>query len=111
MRVATLVGFLAVVAVLLVSALVIVDKPHFGWLVGPAFLPAVTITIVAGGILMFIGVRKSVPRGGWRRPLLLIWAVIAAVSPAFGLMFMLPWSVLALALPFVIAAQWRRGNV
>jgi hypothetical protein len=59
---------------------------------------------------MFAGVWKSVPRGGWRRPLLLIWAAVAVVSPAFGLLFMLPWSVLALALPFVIAALVTTGR-
>jgi hypothetical protein len=35
---------------------------------------------------------------------LLLWALIALTSPAFGMLFLVPWGVLALTLPIVIAA-------
>jgi hypothetical protein len=34
----------------------------------------------------------------------MVWALIALTSPAFGYLFLLPWGVLLVALPAVIAA-------
>jgi hypothetical protein len=33
----------------------------------------------------------------------MLWGLIALTSPAFRIMFLLPWGVLALSLPFVVA--------
>lgn len=110
----TTAGFLVIVGVLVTIALVIVDKPRFGWLVGGPFLETVTIAIVTGAAAMGIGAWKSGARSGWRRPMLLAWAVVAAASPAFGpYLFLLPWAALALSSPaaiFALHRLWRDGS-
>jgi hypothetical protein len=103
-------GFAVVAAVLLTTVAVIVDKPRFGWLVGKRFLETIVIALVLGAIAMAIGVWNANTPSDWRRWTLLTWAGIAAVSPAFGLMFVLPWSALALSAPAAIVAMytlWR----
>jgi hypothetical protein len=100
--VATL-GLVLVLIAFIVSALVIVDKERFGSLVGPAFLPAITVNVFVGGALMLLSVlmMPSVRRT-WRGITLILWAVIALTSPVFGFLFLLPWGVLVLALTVVI---------
>jgi hypothetical protein len=107
----TTIGVSLIVLAMLVVALVIFDKPHFGWLVGWTFLPIITSGVIAGSIVLVIGAWNLPERKSWRGILLLVWALVALTSPAFGIMFLLPWSLLALSLPFVVAiliALFRR---
>jgi len=96
------VGFALVLCAMIVVGLVIADKPHFGWLVGGAFLPVITSGVLAGGIVMLIGGFMLPERKTWRGIVLLLWALIAVTSPAFGIMFLLPWALLAVSVPLVI---------
>jgi hypothetical protein len=97
-------GVVLVVLAMAVSALVVADKQRFGWLVGSAFLPVITSGVIVGSILLLIGAWKLPQRKTWRGIALILWGLIALTSPAFGIMFLLPWGVLALALPVIIVA-------
>jgi hypothetical protein len=103
LRVATI-GVALVVLAMVVSFLVIADKERFGFLVGSAFLGVITSGVLVGGILVVIAAWKLPERKSWRGIALIVWGLIALTSPAFGLMFLLPWGVLALMLPVVIVA-------
>ena len=96
-------GCALVVIALIVSALVIIDKETFGGLVGRYFLQTITSGVLVGAILMLIGALNLPQRKTWRGITLIVWALIALTSPLFGIMFLLPWGVLALMLPVVIA--------
>lgn len=85
-----------------VSGLVILDKARFGWLVGTWFLPVIASGCFAGAAMMLAGILKRPERWTWRGVVLLAWALIALTSPAFGFLFLLPWSVLVLTLPLVV---------
>ena len=98
------VGCALVVVALVVVALVLADKPHFGWLVGTWFLEVLTCGILAGALVLLISAWNLPERKRWQGLTLIAWALVALASPAFGLMFLLPWGVLLLALPLVIAA-------
>lgn len=102
-RVATL-GVVIVCAVLLTAALVIFDKPSFGGLVGPRFLPIMAVSVIVGGLLTVVGGWKLHPGRRWRKVVLVAWGVIAVVSPGFGYLFIAPWTLLAVLLPAVIGA-------
>lgn len=106
-----MVGVGLVMLALITTALVIVDKPRFGSLVGPWFLPAITSGAIVGSILLLVSAWNLPGRKSWRGVTLMIWALIALTSPAFGIMFLLPWGLLVLMLPLVIAAfvSLRRG--
>lgn len=92
----------ALVAIpLIVICLVMVDKPHFGGLVGSMFLPVITCGIYLGAILLLIATWNLPIRKTWRGGVLFAWALIALASPWFGLLFLLPWGVLVLSLPLV----------
>jgi hypothetical protein len=97
-------GVVLVVIAMAVSALVILDKEHFGWLVGSAFLPVITSGVMVGAILVLIAAWKLPQRKTWRGIALILWALIALTSPAFGFLFLFPWGVLALTLPVIIVA-------
>lgn len=100
----TMIGCVLVLLVLLTAALVIADKETFGWLVTPIFLPAMTIGAMVGGLVMLVAAWNLPQRMKWQGILLMVWALIALTSPAFGFMFLLPWGVLIVLLPFVVAA-------
>jgi hypothetical protein len=87
-----------------VSGLVMFDKDDFGWMVGTWFLPIITGGVFLGAILLLVAAWKLPGRKSWRGILLIVWALIALTSPAFGYLFLAPWAVLILLLPFVIAA-------
>lgn len=91
-----------VVLAMLVSALVLVDKKHFGWMVGAPFLMIMSSGCLLGGLMLLVGTLKLPERWTWRGLVLLAWALIALTSPAFGFLFLLPWAVLVLLLPLVI---------
>ncbi len=97
-------GVVLVVIAMAVSALVVVDKPDFGWLVGSAFLPVITSGVIIGSILLLVSAWKLPQRKTWRGIALILWGLIALTSPAFGIMFLFPWGVLALTLPVIIVA-------
>lgn len=92
-----------IVLAMLVSGLVIADKETFGGLVGPNFLPVITSGVFVGAILLLVGAWKLPVRNSWRGRVLMLWALIALTSPLFGIMFLLPWGLLVLTLPVVIA--------
>lgn len=78
------------------------DKEHFGWMVGGMFLPTIVSGCFVGALLMLVGTLMLPERWTWRGIVLLVWALIALTSPGFGYLFLLPWGVLALLLPVVI---------
>lgn len=97
-------GVVLVVIAMAVSALVIVDKQRFGWLVGSAFLGVVTSGVILGGLTVVVSAWMLPQRKTWRGIALILWGLIALTSPAFGFLFLLPWGVLALTLPVIIVA-------
>ena len=97
-----LIGFIAVLLALAVVALVLFDKKHFGWMVGSAFLEIITSGVIVGALVMLAGAIGVMRARGRQGLPLLIWATIAATSPLFGLMFLLPFGLLAIAAPYVI---------
>jgi hypothetical protein len=97
------IGCTLVVLALIVVALVIADKEHFGWLVGSAFLPVITSGVLVGSALLLIALAGLPDRKTWRWWTLLLWALVALTSPLFGFLFLVPWAILALTLPLVIA--------
>ncbi len=100
--VATIGVALAALAMLTI-ALVMLDKTHFGWMVGTWFPEIISGGMIVGGLVLLVGAAFLPERKTWRGILLIVWALIAITSPGFGLMFLLPWGVLALSLPLVIA--------
>jgi MFS family permease len=96
------IGVSLIVLAMVAIALVMLDKPHFGWMVGTWFLEIISAGMLVGGVVLLVGAAFLPERKTWRGILLLVWGLIAVTSPAFGLMFLLPWGVLALTLPFVI---------
>lgn len=95
-------GCFLVVLTLAVVCLVLVDKPHFGWLVGSMFLPIITSGIFAGAIMLVLATWNLPVRRNWRGMVLFGWALVALTSPLFGFLFLVPWAVLVLALPVVV---------
>lgn len=103
----TTIGCALIVMALIVTVLVIADKPRFGWLVGSAFLPIIASGVLFGGIAVLAGAWNLPIRKTWRWWVLLAWGLVALTSPAFGIMFLLPWAVLAAMLPVVVAILIR----
>jgi len=97
-------GVSLIVLAMVAIALVMLDKQHFGWMVGTWFLEIISGGMLVGGLVLVVGAAFLPERKTWRGILLLIWGLIALTSPLFGLMFLLPWGVLALTLPFVAVA-------
>lgn len=105
------IGFALVVVAMLVVGLVMVDKPHFGFLVNGLFLPIITSGVIVGSLVILAGWWKLPRRNSWRGHALLLWALIAVTSPLFGWLILAPWAVLVLTLPLIVAAlvQLHRG--
>ena len=61
------IGCALVVLPMAIIALEIIDKPRFGRLVSPMFLPIITISIILGGLLMLIAGFKLPDRKNWRQ--------------------------------------------
>ncbi|MFP5247100.1 MAG: hypothetical protein ACLGH0_10440 [Thermoanaerobaculia bacterium] len=104
------VGVGLLVVTMIVVALVIVDKNHFGDLVGPLFLPVITSGVLAGSLLTIAAAILWRVRN-WRRWFLLAFGVIGVTSPLFGFLFLLPWGVLTLMLPVIIAILIATGRI
>ena len=98
-----MIGVALVTSAMFVVALVIFAKEQFGELVGPAFLPVITSGVLAGSIMVIVAALKLPERKTWRGIVLLVWGLVGLTSPAFGIMFLLPWTLLALSLPVVIS--------
>jgi MFS family permease len=97
----SLTGFVIAMIGLIATAL-ITDRTHFAWLVGWAFLPAVTGGVLVGGAIMLVGSLLLPQRGTWRGITLIAWSLIAVASPWAGWLFLIPWALLAIASPLVI---------
>ena len=95
-------GCLLALLAMAVACLVLVDKPHFGWLMGSAFLPIITAGMFVGAAMLLLATWNLPVRRNWRGIFLFAWALIALTSPLFGFLFLLPWGLLALALPVVV---------
>ena len=99
----TIIAGFAVASLAFFAVLLVMDKAHFGWLMGWAFLPVITSAVIVGGVVMLIGTLCIPQRKSWRGAVLIAWGVIAAISPLFGLfLFLLPWVLLAVTAPLVI---------
>ena len=107
MLIVTTIGVALAFLAMLTITLVMVDKSHFGWMVGTWFLEILSAGMLVGGFLTLIGAAFLPERKTWRGIVLLLWGLIAVTSPAFGLMFLLPWGVLALTSPLIIAILMR----
>jgi hypothetical protein len=88
--------------VMIVVAVVLIDKPHFGSLVGRNFLAFIISGIFVGALVLLVAAWNLQERRTWRGIVLIVWALIALTSPGFGYLFLGPWAVLALSLPLVI---------
>src|SRR5438045_7722126 len=93
------IGIALMIVAMIVATLVVVDKPRFGFLVNEWFMPVMTSGVIVGGVLVFIAALMLPEKKSWRVITLIVWGLIAATSPLFGIMFLLPWSVLVLMLP------------
>jgi hypothetical protein len=100
-------GVIMVLIPMVVVAAVIIDKPHFGWMVKSLFLEFVSGGVMAGGLLAFIAAWFLPERKSWRGITLMIWGLVALTSPAFGFMFLLPWGLIAASLPLVVSILHR----
>jgi hypothetical protein len=109
--IAAWIGVVMVVIPMLVVAAVLIDKPHFGWMVKSLFLEFISGGVMAGGLLVFIAAWFLTERKSWRGITLMLWGLIALTSPGFGLMFLLPWGFVAAALPLVIAILVRQSRM
>jgi hypothetical protein len=98
--------FMVLIAILAVAA-VTYDKE----LVKPLFLEYVTGGVMAGGLLVFIAAWFLPDRKNWRGITLMAWGLIAVTSPWFGLLFLVPWAVVALMLPFVMVILRRQSRI
>jgi MFS family permease len=92
---------------MLAIGLVMFDKKFFEWMVGTWFLEIISGGMLVGGLILVVAALFLPERKTWRGIVLLIWGLIALTSPGFGLMFLLPWAVLALSLPLIIAILMR----
>ena len=95
------VGFAIIALTMVVVALVLVDKKHFGQLVGGSFLGVIICNVIVGGLLLLVATWNLQERRTWRGITLIVWSLIAVTSPGFGYLFLMPWGVLALSLPLV----------
>jgi len=96
------VGVALVAIPLVVLCLVMVDKTHFGALVGPIFLPLTTGGILVGAVVLIVATWNLPIRRTWRGVALFVWSLIALTSPLFGWLFLFPWAVLVVTLPVVL---------
>ena len=100
--IAATIGVAMAVLTLLVLALTMLDKQHFGFLVGTWFLEIISAGMMVGGLILFISACLLPERKTWRGITLILWGLVAFTSPAFGIMFLFPWALLTLTLPLVV---------
>jgi hypothetical protein len=80
-------------------------------LVKPLFLEFVSGGVMAGGLIVFIAAWFLPDRKTWRGITLMLWGLIAVTSPWFGLLFLVPWAVVAVALPLVMTILLRQSRL
>lgn len=90
------------VLAMLTIALTMLDKSHFGWLVGTYFLEVISAGMMVGGLVLIVGAWCLPERKSWRGITLILWGLVALTSPGFGILFLFPWCLLALSLPLVV---------
>lgn len=100
--IAATIGVAMAVLTLVVLALTMLDKSHFGFLVGTWFLEIISAGMMVGGLILLISACLLPERKTWRGITLILWGLVAFTSPAFGIMFLFPWAVLVLTLPLVV---------
>lgn len=105
------VGCIMVLVAVVVVAAVMIDKTHFGWLLKSLFLEFVSAGVMIGGLIVFIAAWFLPERKTWRGIALMLWGLIAVTSPWFGLLFLVPWAVVAVGLPLVIAILRRQSRL
>jgi hypothetical protein len=105
--IAAWIGCIMVLVAILAVAAITYDKE----LVKPLFLEYVTAGVMVGGLIVFIAAWFLPDRKNWRGIALMVWGLIAVTSPWFGLLFLLPWAVVALGLPLVIAILLRHSRM
>jgi hypothetical protein len=105
--IATWIGCIMVTIALLVVAAATFDKE----LVKSLFLEVVSGGVMVGGLIVFIAAWFLPERKTWRGITLMLWGLLAVTSPWFGLLFLLPWAVVAVALPLVIAILRRQSRM
>jgi MFS family permease len=101
------IGCAFVCVAMIVVALVIIDKPRFNDMVGASFLPLITSGVFIGAFAVLIAALMLPERRTWRGIALIVWSLIAIASPLAGFLFLLPWALLAVTLPLVIAVLTR----
>jgi hypothetical protein len=101
------VGCAMVLIAILAVAAVSLDKD----IVKPLFLEYVTAGVMVGGLIVFIAAWFLPDRKNWRGITLMVWALIAVTSPWFGLLFLVPWAIVAVGLPLVIVILRRQSRI
>lgn len=103
-------GYAVILLAMLTAFLAMFAKEQFSWLVGSMFLQWMVGTFFVGAVAMLVAVFKLPYRKTKRAAGVAAWALVALTSPFFGLMFLLPWTVLILTAPLVFAAlySWRQ---
>jgi len=104
---AAIAGVVLIVVAMIVVWIVAADKPHFGWMVTWVFLPVISCGVIVGGLLVTVAAFMLPIRKTWRGITLIVWGRIAATSPGFGIMILLPWALLVVTLPLVIVILVR----
>jgi hypothetical protein len=94
------VGCAMVLIAILAVAAVSFDKD----IVKPLFLEV-------GGLIVFIAAWFLPDRKNWRGITLMIWGLVAVTSPWFGLLFLVPWAVVAIGLPLVFVILRRQSRL
>ncbi|MGH9423605.1 MAG: hypothetical protein ACRD3J_26760 [Thermoanaerobaculia bacterium] len=103
----TTIGCALVCLAMLTIALTMLDKTHFGWMIGTYFLEIISSGMMVGSLILLIGVFGLPERWSWRGITLIVWGFIGFTSPAFGWLFLFPWLLLALSLPLVVTILIR----
>lgn len=84
------IGVLLSVLAMVTIALVMLDKPHFGRLVGTYFLWVISAGMMVGGLVLIVGALNLPERKNWRGITLILWGLVALTSPGFGIVFLFP---------------------
>jgi len=105
--IAAWIGCIVVLIAILTVAAVTFDKE----LVKPLFLEFVSGGVMAGGLIVFIAAWFLPDRKTWRGITLMLWGLIAVTSPLFGLLFLVPWAVVAVMLPLVMIILLRHSRL
>ena len=104
-------GCIMVLIPVLVLAAVMINKSLSDALVKSIFFEIISGGVMVGGLIVFIAAWFLPERKTWRGITLIVWGLIAMTSPWFGLLFLVPWAVVAVTLPLVIAILRRQSRL